>query len=201
MLRLLRQARRYRPAVVLLTIALAVMSEGAASALAATTVREPPGTVLPCNVIGRGNREFLKRRTVVAQRVALPVRALQAPPPSERAGPNAWFFAKDGLVVRSGTTFELVVPEGWRGRFALSWGQAPLTHHLRVEPCGPKRPQSFIGNWQAFAGGYYVPEPACVPLIVRTPKKDYRVKVGVGVACPGQAPPATIPARTTVSAS
>jgi hypothetical protein len=38
-------------------------------------------------------------------------------------------------------------------------------------------------GWLAFAGGYWVDAPACVPIVVRSQGREARARVAVGVAC------------------
>ena len=38
-------------------------------------------------------------------------------------------------------------------------------------------------RWLAFPGGYHVPEPMCVPLIVRANGRETRAEVRVGAGC------------------
>jgi hypothetical protein len=45
------------------------------------------------------------------------------------------------------------------------------------------------GGWLAYAGGFWIDHPACVPIIVRAGGKQQQVDIGVGTACPGQRPP------------
>jgi hypothetical protein len=40
-----------------------------------------------------------------------------------------------------------------------------------------------------YAGGYYVRDPVCAPLIVAAHRQRRRVRIGVGKACPGQRRP------------
>jgi hypothetical protein len=90
-------------------------------------------------------------------------------------------FAKTALLIRPGTTFELIVP----GRLSIGWG-APGTpsHRVLVSNCA-----STGGGWLAYAGGYWIDHPACVPITVRADGKQQQVNIGVGTACPGQRPP------------
>ena len=94
-------------------------------------------------------------------------------------------FAKTGLLVKPGTTFELIVPAAFTSRLVIGWGSpATPSDRLLVGNCaGPG------GGWVAFAGGYWVDHPACVPVIVRAGGKEQQVHIGVGTACPGQQPP------------
>ncbi len=118
--------------------------------------------------------------------VALPKNALQA----NRSGepdPSARLFAKNGLEIAAGSTFMLSVPDDWMGRFSIGWGSPAIrTMHLYVPACH----EVISGNrWLVFAGGFWVGEPSCVPLGVSVGSQQETVHVGVGAACPGQAPP------------
>ena len=63
-------------------------------------------------------------RTVIL-RVALSTRvALGAGLLRDEPDPDARYFAKDGLVIRAGASFELVVPPEWRGRLTVATGAA-----------------------------------------------------------------------------
>jgi hypothetical protein len=94
-------------------------------------------------------------------------------------------FAKTGLLIRPGTTFELIVPARFTSQLSIGWG-APGTpsRRLLVDNCAGAG-----GGWLAYAGGYWVAHPACVPVIVKAGGKEEQVRIGVGTACPGQRPP------------
>lgn len=94
-------------------------------------------------------------------------------------------FAKTGLLIKPGTTFQLIVPARFTSRLSIGWG-APGTpsHRLLVGNC-----PGTGGGWLAYAGGYWIDHPACVPLIVRAGGRQQQVRIGVGTACPGQRPP------------
>lgn len=96
-------------------------------------------------------------------------------------------FAKTGLLVKPGTTFEIVVPAEFADRFGIGWGGAPSapTTRLTVAAC----PNPGGTGWLAYAGGYWIDRPACVPLIVKAGGEEQRVHIGLGTACPGQSPP------------
>lgn len=128
---------------------------------------------------------------VVFGRVALPTRiALQASPSGEDDS-NARLFAKDGLLIKPRASFELIVPDAWRDRLTLGWSGAERTAHLKVQGCDPNR--SPRTTWLAYAGGYWVRDPACVSVIVKAAHKSRRVRIGVGAPCPGQDPPPPAP--------
>ncbi len=119
----------------------------------------------------------------ISNAVVLPKVALQA----NRTGefdPSAKWFAKVGLFVRSGASFMLSVPDDWMGRLSIGWGSpATRTMNLHVSGC-----TSDI-RWLVFAGGFWVDEPSCVPIVVNSGSQQETVQIGVGAACPGQAPP------------
>ena len=94
-------------------------------------------------------------------------------------------FAKTGLLIRPGTTFELIVPARFTSQLSMGWGMPGTPgHRVLVDNCA-----NAGGGWLAYAGGYWVDHPACVPVIVRAGGKQQQVHVGVGTACPGQRPP------------
>jgi hypothetical protein len=123
---------------------------------------------------------------VVLGVVALPVSpgypALQTSLSGDGNGPLR-LFAKTGLVIRPGTTFELIVPARFTGRFSIGWDTP--SHRVVVSNCA----STGGGGWLAYAGGYWIDHPACVPIIVRAGGRQQQVRIGVGTACPGQRPP------------
>lgn len=106
------------------------------------------------------------------------------PKPLPRDGdPALRLFTKTGLLVRTDSVTELIVPDGSAGHLAFLWNVRQPTTHLVVGPCsGPS-------NWIAFPGGFYVSETGCFSFIVRAKDGDHDVSVGLGSPCPGQTPP------------
>ena len=102
-------------------------------------------------------------------------------------------FTKDGLYVRRGASFDLIVPDDWRDRLTINWGfPGEATHHLRVPGCRPTgtiNPIHEQDPWLVYAGGYTVSEPACASLVVKAGQTQQTVRIGVGAACLGQGPP------------
>ena len=127
---------------------------------------------------------------VVLGVVALPVSpaypALGTALTGDGNGPKR-LFAKTGLIIKPGTTFELVVPAAFSDRLSIGWGGEPSTpsHRLIVSNCA----KAGGAGWLAYPGGYWVDHPACVPLIVKAGNNQQQVHIGVGTACPGQRPP------------
>src|SRR2546426_6679010 len=130
--------------------------------------------------------------SIVLDGVALPTkRALQA---NRTGDPGARRFAKDGLYVRRGAAFDLIVPDAWRDRLTINWGfPGEATHLLRVPGCRPTgtiNPIHEQDPWLVYAGGYTVSGTACVSLKVKAGQTERTVQIGVGAACPGQGEPA-----------
>lgn len=123
--------------------------------------------------------------TVLFDSIALPTsenypRALQT---SDQGTEGAGrLFAKTGLVFKPGHPFELIVPEELQDRLSIGWSDR--SWRVTVGDC-----EGFPSDWVALPGGYYVADPMCAELIVRSGATDQRVLIGLGAPCPGQAPP------------
>lgn len=95
----------------------------------------------------------------------------------------AWpWWRKAGLVVRSdGRPVTITVPDGWRDRVAIEWGNAgtggPFSS-LRLAGCG-----SEPSRGHAYAGGFVVSKPACVPLTFHVGTRTATVRFGLGKRC------------------
>lgn len=96
-------------------------------------------------------------------------------------------FAKTGLVIKGGTTFELIVPAEVADHLSIGWGGGLSTpsHRFVVSNCAP----ADSGGWLSYPGGYWIDHPACVPLVVKTGDHQQQVHIGIGTSCPGQQPP------------
>jgi hypothetical protein len=84
----------------------------------------------------------------------------------ERATPTdvqPWaYFAKYGIAIRAGSPAVLItVPEAWRQRAGIGWGNnLGVASSLRLPRC-PGQP----GAWDVYVGGFYLRSPSgCVPL-------------------------------------
>jgi hypothetical protein len=110
----------------------------------------------------------LFNRVAVPQRNLMQVVRVDGPLP---------YWRKAGLLVRANTPDVLIgVPAAWRSRAAITWGDSGTVRSLRIEPCATHR-------WNAYAGGFYVRRPACVPLVVRVGERATHVHFGVGRRC------------------
>ena len=101
-----------------------------------------------------------------------------------RSGDRHWpYYRNGGIAIRAGTSAVSVsVPEGWRHRVALSWGDSPAASSLRFASCG----RSAAGAWNAYSGGFHLHSRAdCVPLLVTVGGMSTTVRIGVGRSCGG----------------
>jgi hypothetical protein len=132
--------------------------------------------------------------SIVLDRAALPtINALQANASGE-SHPSARLFTKSLIMIRRGASFDLVVPDEWRGRLIIGWArQGRRGTQVRVPGCRPTHtlePVRETGDdWLGYAFGFWVREPACVWLIVRAGQAESTVRIGLGASCPGQGPP------------
>jgi hypothetical protein len=148
-----------------------------------------PSTPLPCAQVIGSEDAPIDGYGKVLDKVWLPTRrslgsVLLVDPPT----PTTRWWSKQGLIIRAKTAFTLTVPKAWRERLAIGWGSpAQPSERITVADCDP----SPGVKWLAYAGGYWVNEPACVPLIVQAGRQRKVVHIGVGKACPGESPPPT----------
>jgi hypothetical protein len=136
--------------------------------------------VVTCDQIVGHGRPLAGERVISGQVVLPPERVPEEPRFQPKYNKPLPWFAKQGLLVRRGSKpVDLIVPLAWRSRFAVGWGnegrqQAPA---VRIVGCntGPK--------WHAYAGGYYLRQPACVPLTVRVEGQTTQIRLGIGRSC------------------
>lgn len=144
--------------------------------------------VLPCGDVIATAEGPSPGHAVVLDRVALPTDVPLQANASGDADPAAQLFAKDGLLIRPGASFELEIPENARGYASMGWGSpGGRTSRLVVPGCGRSTGD---GTLLVYAGGYWVAEPMCLPLVVKAGQATAQVSVAVGAPCPA---PATVP--------
>ncbi|MEU3457779.1 hypothetical protein ABZ671_29940 [Micromonospora sp. NPDC006766] len=122
---------------------------------------------------------------IEADSVAVSSQVLQPNESGDGQGPSR-LFAKWGLHVRTGAAVELQVAPGWEDRVRIGWGPAarPVTT-VQVEAC-PATGTS--AAWSVFTGGTWVAGPACVPLVIRSQRRQVDVRLAIGVMC-DESPP------------
>jgi hypothetical protein len=161
----------------------ALVAHGAAAAGSSA----PPARTrtVPCNetidqtrfpYIG-SSRPAHRYRTVLGAISVPPAYLQQIVNTGERPWP---YWRKAGLVVRAdGRPVTVSVPTRWRDRLRIAWGNADgVFTSIRFSGCtaGPD-----IG--QAFAGGFVLRAPACVPLVFRVGERSATVRFGLGRRC------------------
>ena len=147
------------------------------AAVAAWAGSSPP-TVSCADVIGRVKSGHQGGYRVVLGIVSVPPAHLRQVVPTHT---RPWrYWRKAGLVIHAGTTgVRVSVPEAWRPRVAITWGQTGIVSSLRIAGC-PTSPNV----WNAYAGGFYLRvRSACVPLIFRVGERMKVVRFGIGRAC------------------
>jgi hypothetical protein len=111
---------------------------------------------------------------VLFDRVAVPPRDLLQ---VVRVGGRWPYWRKAGVLVRASSPLvTIAVPPAWRSRAALTWGDSGVVAALRFAPCSTHR-------WNAYAGGFYVRRPACIPLTVSVDGRTTEVRFGIGRRC------------------
>ena len=113
--------------------------------------------------------------------------AASAPPATLRqivpSDQKPWrYWRKAGLVVTGSAPVSISVPQAWRTRLAITWGNRPgIFSALRIAGCPPAQG---VEQGRAYAGGFYLKErSACVPLTVRVGARSATVRFGLGRRC------------------
>jgi hypothetical protein len=91
------------------------------------------------------------------------------------------YWEKSGLVVRAGRSPVTVsVPQGWRTRAAISWGNnKPMVSSLRFSACPTP-----ANVWNAYAGGFFMrSHGACIPLVFQVGDRRQLVRFGIDRRC------------------
>jgi len=161
---------------------LPVLALALATTIAADAWSSPTGAPGPtCGSIIVPGGQFTWR----PQRVVLGV--VSAPPAyipqTVSSGESLWrYWSKAGIVIRANSRPVLVsVPRAWRGRAAISWGDARIASAVVFPSCPPS---SSLGNWNPYSGGFYLrSRAACIPLVFRVGERTATVRFGVGKRC------------------
>jgi hypothetical protein len=163
-------------AALALTFALGVASRAAVPEAGST-----PPTVACDRIIDRVGSGRVGGKRIVLGVVSVPRAYI---PQTVATGERPWrFWSKAGLVIRGGgrTPVSVAVPEAWRNRVAISWGNTRIVSSLRIARCPPWESK----KWNAYAGGFLLKaRSACLPLIFRVGQHSATVRFGVGRMCP-----------------
>jgi hypothetical protein len=186
-----RHTERVRRSLVPVALVLAVLggctTAGSRDAAPTTTPDRSPSpdpvaeiTTLACDGPIDGGPPPADYETVLGV-VALPTgEAIGASDSGDPTVPA--LFAKTGLLVRAGQSFELVAAEQPDNRVAIGWGNVASdpSPHVVVPACA----DTYGTGWLVYPGGYWADRPLCLPLTVRADAHEEQVRIGVGTACP-----------------
>jgi hypothetical protein len=169
--------RQLRLAIALLSLTL--LGVLAADAWARTPPKAAP-TVSCDEIVLRGRSGAEDGFRVLLGAVSLPGTGRLAHGSTATRRLHWRYFRSAGIAIRAGAAAVSVsVPEGWRDRVAVSWGDSPPSASLRFARCG--RP---AGTWQFYSGGFHLRTSGdCVPLLVTVGGMSTTVRMGVGRAC------------------
>lgn len=120
---------------------------------------------------------------VVVPGVAVPAAPVLQANETRQTERTLRLFAKWGLIVRTDTVADLQVGPGFEDRARIQWGWATEASPgvaVHVPACPQPDGQT---QWLSFAGGTWVPQPACVPLVIRAQGQEVQVRLGIGMAC------------------
>lgn len=90
------------------------------------------------------------------------------------------WWAKQGLLVRPGVPVDIEIVGDDATQATIGWGNpGPESFHVRVDCPDPHD----VPGWLAFAGGYTVDTPRCLPLRIRTATRETLAHIPVGAPC------------------
>ena len=161
---------------------LALLIFPALAAVGARSADSAPPSTAGCEQIALHVRSGSENGyRIVLGRVGIPDEELTSGRAARNLGAQWPYFRRVGLVVRGGTSpVTITVPEGWRDRVAISWGDTPAVSSLQIASCNA----SVSKPWNAYAGGFHLRSRAdCVPLDIRVGGRGTTVRFGVGRAC------------------
>ena len=169
----------FRAVALCVVIALAAAATATTATVGNATHVAAPPEVVPCSdIIGHA-----KTGTDSGYRVVLGIVSV---PPAHFSGgvtthSTPWaYWRKAGLVIHaSRSPVSVTIPNAWRTRAAITWGQSDTVSALRIAAC-PTPPK----RWNAYAGGFYTRTPSeCVPLTFKVGRRTQTVRFGIGRSC------------------
>ncbi len=195
--------RHVRSRAVVVGLALAVACAGCTAAPDRPTATAPPAASESAGSTSASGTSTVTGVTVDAECRAV-IDDLAAPPENYRifadvvalnvdvtemqlsAQPNAGarYFVKTGLLIRPTKAITMSVAPDLTGTVAIGWGttRAEGSATTLTIPACPGRTRA-AANWLVFAGGYYVAQPTCVPLVIRAGDLTVTARIPVGAAC------------------
>ena len=83
-------------------------------------------------------------------------------------------FATTGLLVRAGTASMITVNDSDQ---RVGWGTTATAQRIVIPACPG------AAEWLVYAGGFYVPEPACMTLTVETEDGSNEMRFPIEAPC------------------
>jgi hypothetical protein len=169
---------RYRVAICTLSLVLL----GTAAAVAeAQTAASADATVSCDRIVLRGGPGAEDGFRILLGAVSVPGSRHLAHRAAATNNPHWRYYRNAGIAIRAGTSaVSVTVPEGWRDRVAISWGDSPASSSVNFAPCERSR----AGVWNSYSGGFHLRTRGdCVPLLVTVGGMSTTVRIGVGRAC------------------
>jgi hypothetical protein len=104
------------------------------------------------------------------------------------SGPNVTYPFTSSLPIfikAGGKSFTIAIAPSWRKRAGLAWdargdAEPPIAQGVRVLPC-PGGDKATV--WLAYPGGFYVAQPACLPIVITIGGKRSTARVPLGRSC------------------
>jgi hypothetical protein len=168
------------------SLVVAVVLSGALSASCFGGSSHPAATPTPVQLVVTCDQIILQPKSPFAdgyRRVLGVISVPQAYIPQVVRNPRGrWpYWEKAGLIVRaSRSPVTVSVPQAWRERGAITWGNNnPVVSSLRLAPC-----PSPSNVWNAYAGGFFLrSRGACVPLVFQVGQRRKLVRFGIDRRC------------------
>jgi hypothetical protein len=159
-----------------------VLLGGTLVAAAEARIAAPVGSTVSCDrIVLRGGSGAEDGYRILLGAVSVPGSRHLAHRATTTPDRHWRYYRNAGIAIRAGTSaVSVTVPEGWRHRVAISWGNSPASSSLRFAPCGG----SPGGAWNSYSGGFHLHARGdCVPLLVTVGGMSATVRIGVGRAC------------------
>jgi hypothetical protein len=158
-----------------------VISLASLAGAAGRSASSAPVPVVPCDEdIGHPHSGHEAGYRVVLGVVSVPPAYLQQVVATHE---RPWaYWRKAGLSVWSTVAVTVSVPQAWRNRVAITWGNnTGNVNSLRIAACAEYFPAK---GWDAYAGGFSLrSRSACVPVIFRVGRRSATVRFGIGRMC------------------
>lgn len=130
-------------------------------------------------IVPGGAFEWRPKRVVLGV-VAVPPAYI---PQTVESGGGRWpYWSKAGMVVQAESApVTVTVPDAWRRRAAIGWGNVDAAANLRFASCPDS---SSLRGWNPYSGGFLLrARSVCVPLTFRVGSRIATVRFGVGKRC------------------